>query len=205
MAGRNPTRREQAVEYFLAHPEARDRDVADALDMDMSTVGRARTKLINEGILPPETRRRNPSPTIDLSGIESVTSSEKPAKTSEKKTVTLDALLTDEDLRALENDNVDDVETRKSILRALRKIAFGRGVNYETAMQAMGLWVKLKDQATSKDLGPGTPMTYAIAKERLKALMTACGFELVFECFQELFVPKDEQPSTESATPVTEG
>ena len=191
MAGRTPTRREQAVEYFLTHPEAKDIEVAEALNMDKATVMRARAKLIGEGILP-ESSRRRATPAVSVV-LDKVVPPKTPAR--EKPAASLNTLLSDEDLRALDADNVDDAETRKSILRALRKIAFGQGVNYETAMSAMSLWVKLKDQAATKELGPGTPMTYAIAKERLKALMTACGFELVFECFQDLFVPKE--PATD--------
>jgi hypothetical protein len=118
----------------------------------------------------------------------------------------LDTLLTDADLRALSEGDIDDEQVRKRILTALRTIAFAPGMNYETAMNAMSLWVKLKDQASTKELGSGAPVTYAIAKERLCALMKACGFELVFECFQELFVPKEtasegQVPADDSQAP----
>lgn len=189
MVGRKPTRREQAVEYFLAHPDAKDVDVVEALGMDKSTVHRARMDLIAQGILPESTRRRAPSDVGALLG--DLPKVLPPSKTPAREKPSLDGLLTDEDLRALDAENVDDAETRKSILKALRKIAFGRGVNYETAMSAMSLWVKLKDQAATKELGPGAPMTFAMAEERLKALMTACGFELVYKCFRDLFVPEE--------------
>jgi hypothetical protein len=184
MAGRPATRREEAVAYFLEHPEAKDHDVADVLKMDMATVGRARSKLISEGLLP-DKRKRAPkvqSPLIML---------DTPARAA-ATVVKGESLLTDADLRGLEADAGTDEEMRKKILTALRKIAFAPGMNYETAMSAMSLWIKLKDAAAVKELGPGNPLTYADAKERLKPLMLACGFELVFECFKELFVPEEK-------------
>ena len=200
--GPAPTRREQAKLYLIAHPEASDSDVKGETGIDLATVGRARGELINEGLLSPATRKQRRTPPA-------IRPSEVPVITGPKPGgPRLDTLLTDADLRALSEGDIDDEQVRKRILTALRTIAFAPGMNYETAMNAMSLWVKLKDQASTKELGPGAPVTYAIAKERLMSLMKACGFELVFECFQELFVPKEstdasQEPSGSAGTPET--
>jgi hypothetical protein len=172
--GPRPTRRELAAQYLIEHPESRDSEVARNTGVDPVTVGRARKGLIDEGVLAPQTKRRATAPRA------------KRGPAADPNT-----LLTDADLRDLETGAIDDEDTRKRILGSLRKIAFAPGMNYETAMNAMSLWIKLKDQASTKELGPGSPVTYADAKARLLRLMKAVGFELVFECFQELFVPKE--------------
>ncbi len=191
MAGRPPTRREAVIAYFLSNPASTDTEVADAIKIDKSTVGRARRKMISDGLLPANTIRhrkeftpREPSPRPKTPTKASVA----PAAPAKR---VMDSLLTDADLRALDATDVPDEDTRRAILKALRKIAFTPGMNYDVAMTAMTNWIKLKDAATAKDLGPGTPLTYAAARERMLALMKACGFELVLDCFQTLFTPKE--------------
>jgi hypothetical protein len=178
--GAPPTRREQAESFLLANQAAKDSEVAASTGIDKVTVGRARANLISQGLLPESTRKRA-----------TPARAKAPARPTGPPP---DSLLTDADMRDLELGAMTDEDTRKKILTALRKIAFSPGINTETAMNAMALWVKLKDAAASKELGPGKPLTRADAKERVLSLMKAVGFDLIFECFQELFVPKEATP-----------
>lgn len=185
--GPEPVQREAAKAYFLAHPTAKDKEVCDATGLNKATVARARWKLIDEGLLPPATRRRRGRPAKTKPGQ---AAQEPPARDG-------NVLLTGKeliDIADIDFDELPDDEARKKMLKELRKLAFSPDVSNDTRISAMKLWIQFKDSGAGRKLGPGDPLTYEQALDRLRTLMKACGFKLVYEAFTSVYLPK-ETPS----------
>jgi len=180
--GRKPEQREAVKAYLLEHPEAKDVDVRKALGASAPTVARARWDLIDEGLLPPTTRRASTRP-------KSAPSLPAAPKTPAREP---NALMTGEELLELgadldSMDGLDDEVVRTRMLKSLRKLAFDSLTNNDTRLTAMSLWFKLKDIASIKALGPGVPMTPELAIARLKDLLAACGIAVAIKAAIEAF------------------
>jgi len=190
-----PTRRELATAYLLAHPEEKDIDVMKALQCNATTVSRARRDLVSKGLISPLTVRkyvkRTPPP-LKLPTYQE--ENEVVGAPSEGVLVKPSSLSTPDITKILDIDidNIPDEETRKKMLREVRTLAFGVNTNSDTKLSAIQLWVKIKDSTQAKELGPGPPMTKEAAVTRLSDLMTACGLEIVTLAYMKSFPPQAE-------------
>jgi hypothetical protein len=191
--GRPPKERLLAEKYLLEHPNARDKDVVEALGITAATVTRARRVLIARGQLEKRTARRSQTPAREPA------SPAKPKKDAPglltggqliKKAE--DSPPTTHELPDIDLDSLSDEETRKRIQRDLRRLAFGLDVNNDTKLAAMQLWFKIKDFVNQQEIGPGKPKTRADAITRLRRMFKAVGFEIAHQAFTEEFLPKKE-------------
>lgn len=191
-----------ARKYYLLHPDASINDVAVALAINHRTVSRVRKILVAEGMLEPGRGRK---PSLDL--IEKAESAPSaPVTESAKEPIKVDTTgLLDhkamKKLATIENtidDDVDDEETRKRMIREVRRIAFDTEKHPDTRMSATQLWVKLKDMAKDHTLGPGKPLTYADALARATDFLRAIGAKMAIEAMYAAF--EVEAPSGEAKT-----
>jgi hypothetical protein len=178
MAGLREHRRGTAKAFLLQHPSASIRQAAQALPgISERTIAQARSELAAAGLLPAG-RNRKPSILAGV-GVPPIPPEPVPAPPSEG---TGDRLLTDDQVIAMadpstglldELDGLDDEETRKRLLREVKRLAFSPDTHPDTKLSATQVWLKLKDMAKAKDLGPGKPLTRAAALARLTDLHTA--------------------------------
>lgn len=125
-------------------------------------------------------------------------------------------LLDDATLRTLADPSttltdldLDDEETRKRLLREVKRLAFSPATNPDTRLSATQVWLKLKDMAKSRDLGPGKPLTRAAAIERLVSLLRTVGPDISIAAMYKAFNVKEtpdaqteaDQAPTPSGTP----
>lgn len=170
-----------AKAFFLQFPEATIKEAHRRLvGVSERTIAQARSELATDGLLKPGRnlgRRkpaREPVPVPEPSVPVGTPPSEAPRDP--------DRLLSDEELMraadpnvslADEIDDLDDEETRKRLLREIKRLAFDPNTHDDTKLSATQVWLKLKDMAKAKDLGPGRPLTRAVALERLTSLHRA--------------------------------
>ena len=117
-------------------------------------------------------------------------------------------ILDDDTLRAmamnpnLAEDYGTEVEIQTKLLREVQKIAFDTTLSPDTRLSASQIWVKLKDIARSKDLGPGPPRSEEEIVERLIRIMQGVGPQLVVKSLERAFKkgPVDEKPSNKQET-----
>ena len=170
-----------AKAFFLQFPEASIREAkARLVGISERTIAQARSELAADGLMTPGRNRkpREPIPTPDYRQPDEVDS---PDSTPEGGSPPKSGLLTDDEFIAVAKgklelddlDDLDDEETRKRLLREVKKLAFGPDTHPDTKLSATQVWLKLKDMAKAKDLGPGRPLTRAVALARLTSLHTA--------------------------------
>lgn len=181
-----------AKAFFLQFPEATIKEAHRRLvGVSERTIAQARSELATDGLLKPGRnlgRRkpaREPVPVPDSSLIGTagaVLFGTPPVPTGTPAPRDPDRLLSDEELMraadpnvslADEIDDLDDEETRKRLLREIKRLAFDPNTHDDTKLSATQVWLKLKDMAKAKDLGPGRPLTRAVALERLTSLHRA--------------------------------
>ena len=195
--------REAARNFLLRNPDASIKEVAKATNMGVRTVARARKQLADENIVAPG-RRGRPAKSADTYSyvpeevVPEVPSSpsDEPAPTEVKVAAPVaiksSSLLDARALTDLSNmldrieDNEDDAESQKLMLRQVKRMAFDLKLHPDTRMSAMQLWTKLRDMVKSKELGPGKPLTREDALDRLVLLIQAVGPALVLEAMDKI-------------------
>lgn len=175
-----------AIHFYRRNPTASIKQVSKALGISESTVARARAMLVEKGELasgrsgsagtpaPAEPDAEAPAPDAPP-----------PPKSAGAAGKVLDAQALQQ-LAAMTSmlngdDDEDDEEVRKRLIRGVKRIAFDITLHPDTRMTASQVWIKLKDMARAKELGPGKPLTIEDAKLRLRDLHTACGLDLSLE------------------------
>jgi hypothetical protein len=195
--------------YFLQHPSASISQASKALGFSTRTCAEARALLASQGLVQPGAERSNkkkrpsilnPPPAPGMIGIPDLPP-DKPG-----------TLLDDSTLRALADPsasfddlNLDDDETRKKLLHEVKRIAFSPETNPDTRLSATQVWLKLKDMAKSRDLGPGKPLTRAAAVARLVSLLRMVGPELALAAMYDAFSvkePTSEEAKTDQGPPI---
>lgn len=177
-----------ATQYFLQHPNASISEVAKATGITPRTVASARSALAGKGLVAPGRGRGRPRihpkptiqpPTPEAAQILAAGASEGTPEPSETP------LLDDAALRmiadpgnSLADLDLDDEATRKKLLREVKRIAFDPEAHPDTRLSATQVWLKLKDMARSRELGPGQPLTRMAAVARLKDLLSVIGLDI---------------------------
>ena len=193
------TRRERCRAYYLEHPDASISDVSKAIGTSTRTAAQARTELVAEGKLTPG--RNSTWQKVD-------TSAQVPTVRHTPEPNPNDKLLDDKALRILADmplidGDDDDEETRKKLLREVRKLAFSPDTHPDTRLSATGVWLKLKDMAKSRTDGPGKPLTRAAATSRLVNLFKMVGPDISIAAMYEAFNVKE--PPNEGQVPDESG
>ena len=176
----------KATTWFLQNPNASIADAVMALGISERTCAQARSNLAAKGLMSPGRNR--------VAAAEERATLPAPLPPSEGAPVRAEALpdgtlLDDTNMRALADPDsgfladldLDDEETRKKLLREVKRIAFDTNAHPDTRLSATQVWLKLKDMAKTRELGPGVPLTRAAAVARLKDLFLAVGLDLVLE------------------------
>lgn len=171
---------------ILSNPSASVRDIVNQTGASVRTVRYVISKLRKEGLLPPA-RRANPAPEVIIQPSNSIEVKEIEVKSME---MTPELLKTMAFSDSLPDSIESEEETRKKMIIEVQKFAFAPNVNPETRMNAIQVWVKLKDIVRGKELGPGNPLTEEAAIERLVRIMQACGPTLVIKALDKAFERK---------------
>lgn len=189
-------KRKQAMQYLREHPDASIADTARALGLGTRTVAYARKILVEQKVLPPYQRGTLETGDEATATPETPSSSvETPASSPKKSPGTmLDAKALEELSGMLDRieENEDDIESQKLMLRQVKRMAFDLRLHPDTRMSAMQLWTKLRDTVTSRILGPGKPLTREAALDRLVMLFEAVGPLLAVEAMNKAFGITDE-------------
>lgn len=186
---------QRARAYILAHPDESKAQQAANAEVSQSLIASARADLVREGLILPS--RKTPE-------VEDAPKSEAepeklpilptPKKSKSDKQVA--ELLDDDAMRTLaammdEIDDLGDEDVLKRLQKQCLSFAFNPRLHPDTRMSASQMWAKLKDQAKTKDLGPGTPLNFEEATGRLRDLMEACGPEITLAAVNAAFTVKD--------------
>lgn len=213
-----PTIRQAALEraraYVLDHPDESKVDQAIGAGVSTATIATVRAKLIKQGLLSPTRKlappRPDPTPPVAKPRgnrsplLPKPEEPEKPIAPPRKSQELLDheAMLA---LSALadEIEDLTDEEKLKRLQKQALLFAFNTRLHPDTRMSASQMWTKLRDQAKSKDLGPGEPLTFEEAVSRLSELMTACGPEITLAAVNAVYQVKEDTngEETDSGTP----
>jgi len=183
--------REAARNYLIKNQDASIAEAAKATNMGVRTIARARKQLVDEGVLPGG-RNSAPAPESPSSSDEPEVAAA-PTKAGKQNNL-LDAKALDELSKMLDtiDENEDDIESQKLMLRQVKRMAFDLRLHPDTRMSAMTLWNKLRDMTATRSLGPGKPLTEADAMERLVMLAKAVGAELWVKATYKAFGVADE-------------
>lgn len=179
--------RQAARNYLIKNPDASIAEAAKATNMGERTIARARKQLVDEGVLPGG-RNAEPAPEAPSSSVEPVAPAA-PTKAGKSGNALLDAQAMkelDEMLNAVEEDE-DDAESQKKMLRQVKRMAFDLRLHPDTRMSAMQMWGKLRDMTAARTLGPGKPLNEEAAIDRLVLLFEAVGADIAVKAMYKAF------------------
>jgi hypothetical protein len=181
--------------YYLQHPDATISQAAKAIGVSQRTAAQVRTELVAKGHLQPGRNAKPRNTQFHDMPLPPDMLPPEPGAAPSPPTGG-DTLLTDEVLRSMAGkpdsllddlDTLDDEETRKKLLREVKRIAFAPDSHPDVRLSATQVWLKLKDMAKSRELGPGKPLTRAAAISRLKDLHLAVTAEIALAACIEAF------------------
>jgi len=98
---------------------------------------------------------------------------------------------------------LSDDAIREKLLHQVQLTAFDPKVSAQTRLDAAQVWVKLRDIAREKELGPGLPRTEEEIIDRLVRIMQGCGAKLVIKALDRAFQRKEPEyePLEPASTP----
>jgi hypothetical protein len=186
---------ESVKRFILQHPAAKDFEIIDALRCSRRTIAYARADLVQMGLIPAPRKRVPKSEPALVAPVQPISGSSVPEGTvvsSAAEDTYAGSIVTPATVMMLASGPVDDpeetdLEIQKRMTREAKKMAFDPKLHPDTRMSAMQLWVKLKDAARARDLGPGVPKTYEDAVTRCMDMFRACGIKMVLDAFQRLW------------------
>jgi hypothetical protein len=110
-------------------------------------------------------------------------------KSGKNNNALLDAKALEELSKMLDavEDNEDDGESQKLMLRQVKRMSFDLRLHPDTRMSAIQLWGKLRDMTAARVLGPGKPLSEEAAVERLTLLFEAVGAEIAVKAMYKAF------------------
>lgn len=217
MSGIYKAKFQRAKEYISAHPDETKEAQAKACFVSTRLIALARVELIKEGVLPPA-RKTEPEPsplavprkkakrppTVPAPRASSSTEEDvaSPSVTPPPSMLDHDAMTAMADMID-ELDDLDDEDVHKRLLRQCLTFAFNPKLHPDTRMSASQMWAKLRDQAKTKDLGPGIPLTFEAAVERMRDLMVAAGTQITLAAVHAAFKvePENGTQTNEQAPP----
>jgi hypothetical protein len=170
------TRLDRAREWLLAHPGDTNAQAAAGSGVSAGSIQNARRQLVREGAITPS-RKAKKAPSAPVQGIGASPEQKVPAPPAQM----LDhkAMLALNDMAGSDLATLDDEEVQRRMLRQCIAFAFDTALHPDTRMSASQMWGKLRDQAKTKDLGPGVPTTFQMGVERLADLHRAVGVKMV--------------------------
>jgi hypothetical protein len=154
------TKLQKARLYILAHPDESKEQQAAGTGCSVALIAIARKGLVEEGKLAPSRKAASVLP--DATPAE-------PAPPSGM--LDHDAMMALADMSLLED--LDDDEVQKRMLKQCIRFAFDPKLHADTRMSASVQWGKLRDAVKIRDLGPGPPLTRAMAFDRYKDLTSS--------------------------------
>ena len=173
--------------YFLQHPEASISQAARDMQVSARTAAQVRSELAEKGLVPKGRNRKSdkqvasvlpPASAVEVSPNQSGGGH----------------LIDDKSLRMIADSHfdmsdldLDDEETRKKLLREVKRIAFSPDSHPDVRLSATQVWLKLKDMAKSRELGPGKPLTRAAAIARLVDLFKMTGADIAIQAMYIAF------------------
>jgi hypothetical protein len=175
------TKLQHARDYILGHPDESKEQQAAGASCSVALIAIARKALIDEGKLPASRKAvAAPAPVTDV-----------PANPTPPA-----GLLDSQAMQALADitlyEDMDDDEVQRRMLTQCIRFAFDPKLHADTRMSASIQWQKLRDLAKTKDLGPGIPMTRAVAFDRYKDLtMALADVDLVVEVLFASYASSD--------------
>jgi len=179
----------QVEQYFILHPTATLKEVVEITGVSTRTAQTVKTKLMKAGIIPGSSRvRATENPISDASGA--VLSPE------------VAGVLASPD--ELDSEIIDDEATQKRMLKEVQNLAFNDNISPDIRMNAMKVWVTIKDYVRAKTLGPGNPLTEEDAITRIIRIMQAAGPKITIQALERAFKMKgtaDEETQTEQTGP----
>jgi hypothetical protein len=193
MAHKYVTDLDRAKIYIISNPHESKVQQGKALGVSDATIARARRELIQDGRLSKSRK------TMQVEAPKEVK--------DEPRTLSKPAgLLDHEAMQAMADmidtlTDLDDEEIHKRLLKQCIQFAFNPRLHPDTRMSASQMWAKLRDQAKSKDLGPGAPVNFEGGVERLRDLMVACGAPMTLAAVNSAFKveePSDQAPSDQA-------
>jgi hypothetical protein len=209
MPGLRQVRYERAKAYILAHPDESKEQQALGCEVSTSLVALARAELIRDGKLAPSRKNQPQSSTslakkfrgaasdtphapADRSSAEGDPVGERPPETPGKPAGMLDHAAMTAMADMIEKiDAMDDDEVYRRLLKQSIAFAFDVNLHPDTRMSASQMWAKLRDQAKSKNLGPGPPVNFESGVARLADLFEACGAPMVLAAVNVAFNVKE--------------
>lgn len=201
MRGRPGKERARARNYLLQHPHAKNTEVATAVGVGVRTVSFARAELVHEGKIPRTLADRARDPISATPAAPPPETLLTVASEGSPQPATYQPLDAEQLYAIAEGDeDVDDEQVRRAMLRKLRKMAFDPGIHPQLQMYAIQAYDKLKEQARTAILGPGKPLTWEDAKNRLVLMFKATGAALVIAAMEEAFGLLDKETPDGEAT-----
>lgn len=192
---------ERAEAYVLAHPDESKQEQAAGAKVSHTMIAIVRKRLILKGKLQPS--RKDPTryprrPRAQEPAVEASPAISKPAAMLDHQAMTAMGDMID----AVEGlDDLTDDDVHKRLLKQCLTFAFNSKLHPDTRMSASQMWAKLRDQAKSKDLGPGVPLLFEDAVERARDLMVAMGPEITLAAVNLAFTVKESDASAEAVEP----
>jgi hypothetical protein len=171
-------KKEAALAYVRAHPDESKAEQARGAGVSETLIAQVRQELI-------ASEERAASRKARAEAAKPTPAPETPA--------TLDhaAMLAIANLADLAADKLDDEEVQKRLQRQALTFAFDPKLHPDTRMSASQQWIKLRDGAREKNLGPGNPKTFADGVRRLADLHIACGPDMVLAAVALAFDVKE--------------
>lgn len=162
-------------QYLLEHPEAKNTDVMLALGVSQRTVSTVRAELRDEGGVPAAGDKRHASPRVDpAAAVTGAAAGAFDVQTTSDLNRAVGASIGDGDFN--EDGTIDILKLKRALWRIVRTNRDDRIV-----VAAAGTLARIQQEANSRPLGPGKPLTRDDAVARLIALFKAVGINVVLE------------------------
>lgn len=191
--GRKNTLHKAIKAYILANPAASNSEIVEKTGASARTVSYVRSTLRSEGTNEPSKRSEAKSDGEELV-IESVAEMLTPQ--------TIKEMAVDPTFGA---DLLDEDQIRTKLLQQVQRMAFDPQIGSQTKLDAIQVWVKLKDIARAATMGPGNPLTEAEAVDRLSMIMQGCGPTVTIKALDRAFDKKGERDYEIERTPDASG
>jgi hypothetical protein len=178
MPGLRELKIQRAMEYILAHPDESKAEQSIGAEVGERTIAMARAQLVKDGRLTPS-RKKQVSETRPYSkSSEDLADFRPPPATEAPSMLDHAAMLAIAEVADAAEEDLDDDEVSRRLLRQCVRFAFDPKLHPDTRMSASQMWTKLRDQAKARNLGPGAPKTYEDAVRRYTDLTVAVDIDV---------------------------
>jgi len=168
---------EKCEEYLIKNPTATAEKAKNDIGIGITTYYQAKRSLEAKGIIKSAkiTNRGRPRGEVKVIGED---------KNALLDSKSLAELFPD---TPISEEMLNDDEVRQRLLRQIQKLAFDPNERPDIRLSATQVWVKLKDMAQQRDLGPGPPKDENAVIDRLARIMRAVGDALTYAALDVAF------------------